>query len=224
MSRLIRWFKPVNDNLSRVTVVVLILANLLPLWGILFWKWEVFPLLFLFWIENVMIGLINVLKMLVCEPRSPAKWAAKLFMIPFFCFHYGLFTLVHGIFVIFVFGGYVESGVSLEAPLALIAKYQLAWAIAAIFLSHLVSFVYNYIGMAEYKSSDLSALMAEPYARVVVLHVTIIFGGFLVTALGSPVLGLGLLLALKILIDVIAHVRQHTRQTMARRGVALSDT
>jgi hypothetical protein len=46
---------------------------------------------------------------------------------------------------------------------------------------------------------------------VVVLHVTIIAGGFLIGFLGSPAVALLLLLVLKSVIDVQAHVRQHAR-------------
>jgi hypothetical protein len=52
--------------------------------------------------------------------------------------------------------------------------------------------------------------MGQPYARVVVLHLTIIGGGFLVMALGAPVLGLLLLVVLKIGVDLAAHLREHS--------------
>ena len=47
------------------TVIALVLANLVPLYGVLFLGWETFPLVFLFWLENVIVGAFNVLKMLM---------------------------------------------------------------------------------------------------------------------------------------------------------------
>ena len=49
----------------------------------------------------------------------------------------------------------------------------------------------------------------QPYGRVVVLHLAILGGGFLVMVMGMPVVGLALLIALKIGLDVLAHAKQH---------------
>jgi Family of unknown function (DUF6498) len=87
------------------SVVALILANLVPIFGVVFLHWEVFPLMFLFWSENLIVGVFNVLKMLTANPSSPVSWLGKMFIIPFFCVHYGMFTFIHGIFVITLFGG-----------------------------------------------------------------------------------------------------------------------
>jgi len=51
--------------------------------------------------------------------------------------------------------------------------------------------------------------MGQPYARVVVMHIAIIFGGFLTAAFGSPVGLLVMLVVMKTLIDVALHNRQH---------------
>jgi hypothetical protein len=55
---------------SSPTVMVLVLANLIPLYGVLAFGWETFPLLLLFWVENVIVGGFNVLKMLLAAPQS----------------------------------------------------------------------------------------------------------------------------------------------------------
>jgi hypothetical protein len=55
----------------RPSVIALLLANLVPVFGVLFFHWEVFPLMFLFWSENVIVGAFNVLKMLCAAPRIP---------------------------------------------------------------------------------------------------------------------------------------------------------
>ena len=99
------WLKIKRSDLFRPSVVILILANLVPLYGVAFLGWKVFPLMLLFWVENVIVGIFNVLKMLFCQPEKPEKWAGKLAAIPFFCVHYGIFTTVHGLFIFLLFGG-----------------------------------------------------------------------------------------------------------------------
>jgi hypothetical protein len=51
-------------------------------------------------------------------------------------------------------------------------------------------------------------------SQVIVLHVTIIASGFLVTILDSPIVGLLLLVGLKIGLDLHSHVREHTGEVL----------
>jgi hypothetical protein len=213
MSRL-SWLKTKPSELLSLSTILLIIANLVPLYGLFTLKWQVFPILLLFWIENIIVGIFNVFKMLIASPANPGSWLAKVFLIPFFCFHYGMFTLVHGVFVFGFFGGYFTSGASFPDEGSLfkaISDSQLGWAILALLLSHTVSFAVNYVGKGEYKNASLQGLMGQPYSRVVLLHLTIIIGGFLVMALGSPVFALLILVLLKIFIDIQSHVREHKK-------------
>ena len=207
-------------------MIALILANLSPILGVLFLDWQVFPILLLFWMENVIIGASNVLKMIVCSPSDKRQSAAKVLLIPFFCVHYGIFTAVHGIFVIFIFGmlgGFIKPGDFTSGPfdiLGIMDKLQLWWSVLALMVSHAVSFAINYIGNGEYKKTDAVLLMLQPYGRVVIIHIAILFGGFLVMLLGSPVIGLILLLLLKTFIDITSHLRQHKSVIKNATGVA----
>lgn len=58
------------------SVVVLILANLIPLVGVLFWDWSVFEVVVLYWLENVIIGGIYILKM-TFHQRAHRKAATR---------------------------------------------------------------------------------------------------------------------------------------------------
>lgn len=54
----------------RLSAVALVLANLVPLAGVLLWEWSVSSVVILYWFENVVIGVINVLRMLTASPTS----------------------------------------------------------------------------------------------------------------------------------------------------------
>jgi hypothetical protein len=191
------------------SVIVLILANLVPLAGVLLFGWEVFPLLLLFWLENVWIGALNVLKMLLAA-GGPLPHAAKLVLIPFFCVHYGGFTAIHGVFVFALVGG-SSRGVLPDFDLVVrqIAGQHLWLAVSGLALSHAFSFGWNYLRGGEYRTTTVDSLMTQPYGRVMVLHGALIGGGFLILALGSPAAALALLVILKIALDVAAHAKQH---------------
>ena len=214
MKKVLTWQKIGIAELTRPSVVTLLIANILPLFGVFLLHWSIFPLLVVFWLENVIVGVFNVLKMLVASPASGKAWASKVVAIPFFCFHYGMFTFVHGIFVFLMFGGLMMDNPEFPTPgnIAYVFDYyQLWWAVLALFISHLVSFVLNYIGTGEYKQANINGLMGEPYGRVVILHVTIILGAFLIGIFGAPVFALILLIALKLVVDIQAHLRQHKK-------------
>jgi hypothetical protein len=58
--------------------------------------------------------------------------------------------------------------------------------------------------------------MSQPYSRVVVLHLTIIGGAFLVASLGTPLALLVLLILLKTAVDLRAHLREHRKAQEAQ--------
>lgn len=196
------------------SVAALVLANLVPVYGVIALEWDVFVVVMLFWLENVIVGVSTVLKMLCVDPGEPLIWIGKVFAIGFFCFHYGVFTGVHGVFVIALFGGGADKlgGLpTVASVLKMLGGYHLWYAAAALVLSHASSFAWNYLGKGEYRRATITQLMARPYGRVVVLHVAIIAGGFLVMGLKSPIAALLLLIALKIGMDIRAHLREHAK-------------
>jgi hypothetical protein len=197
-----------------LSTVALVFANAVPLFGVLFLGWQVFPLILLYWLENVIVGGLNVLRMVVADPQDPIRWIAKAFLIPFFCVHFGGFTTIHGVFVFAMFGGPAYAHQFFPTPasvLAAIRQTGIGFAVIGLVLSHGVSFVWNYLLGGEYRRASLQLLMMQPYGRVMVMHFVILGGGFLVMALHSPVPALVVLVLLKIAVDVRAHRAERTR-------------
>ncbi len=205
---------PIATRRWPTSAVFLILANTVPLVGVFLHHWTVFAVVLLYWSENVIVGAFNVLRMLIAKPRQGLAWAAKAFMVPFFCVHYGLFTYVHGVFVFLLIGGQKpQSGFGLSVPtvLAALREQGLAWAVVALIVSHGFSFLHNYVAGGEYLRISLQQLMSQPYGRVVVLHLAVLGGGFLILSLGSPVGALVILIALKTALDLRAHLAERRR-------------
>jgi purine-cytosine permease-like protein len=88
---------------------------------------------------------------------------------------------------------------------------QVRLAVLALFVSHGVSFVHNYLLKGEYTSAKLNKLMGGPYGRVVVMHIAILVGGFLTMVAGSPTPLLVVLIGLKTILDVNLHNREHKK-------------
>jgi hypothetical protein len=164
------WFSP--------TALVLIVANLLPLYGVLVLGWAVFPMMVLFWLENVMIGILNVLRIKLANPTDAAKWASKLLLAPFFTVHYGLFTAVHGLLVFSLFGGkpyeaLVDGLWTMDAARHAITEFALWPGLAALAASHLFSFFWNYLGQREFQQASTrgpDACAVQPRHRAACHH------------------------------------------------------
>ena len=200
------------------STIALVLANATPLIGVLWFHWQVFPIILVYWLENVVVGGFNVLKMLTADPDQPVEWVAKVFAIPFFCVHFGMFTMVHGIFVFAIFGQHIPAlqhfqGAWISPAMVMTAIHatHVEYAWLALLLSHGFSFLWNYILGGEYKNVSLQLLMGQPYARVMILHFVILGGAFVAAALGSPLPALVLLVALKTGVDIAAHRRERAK-------------
>jgi len=223
-----------NDILRRLPLISLVAANLIPVFGVVFAGWDAFNIVLLYWAENIAVGFYNILKMAFVSVKNHKEHLGKLFMIPFFTLHFGGFTGIHGVFVLTMFrksGGEFMNRVSWPCFLAFVQillnmmreaysvmSPNMRLAVLALFASHGVSFVYNYLIKGEYARTNLGKLMGAPYARVVVMHVAIIAGGFPLMVFGSPAGLLFVLVVLKTIIDIKLHLWEH-KEKSAHGGV-----
>jgi hypothetical protein len=216
-------------------LIALLVANAIPLFGVLFLNWDAFYVVLLYWTENVVIGFYNVLKMVFAAVPHPVAHLGKLFLIPFFVVHYGGFTAVHGFFVLALFhkdgqgppvGGadwpcflvFVQMLFNVIRYMYSVIPPQVRLAVLALFVSHGVSFVQNYLLKGEYATAKPDKLMGSPYGRVVVMHIAILAGGFLTMAVGSPAPLLVVLVGLKTILDVKLHNREHKKAASVVRS------
>lgn len=193
------------DSMRRAPLSVLaaIGFNLVPITGVLFWGWSAFALIFLYWLENVVIGARTLLSILLngaLTKSPPASVAIALFFI----IHYGIFCYAHGVFVNLMFGGSYGSFDLVATARALLAEDRgLGSGFLSMTLWQVVLFVL-FIARGDVMRTNAGELMAAPYPRIIMLHLVIIFGGGLVMMLGEPVAGIVLLALLKTVFDVAA--------------------
>lgn len=213
-----------------LSVLLLVAVNLIPLVGVAFLGWSLMLILVLYWIESGIVGVINVFKIaraagdtamsvggsrVTIRMTGLATDMARGALIGFFILHYGIFWIVHGMFVFLMplFAGLAGTANDPSAfgpmdfgPLPLDA---VAFSAALIAASHGVSFFTNYLGRGEYLRVSPQQQMMSVYGRVIVLHVTIILGAVVIGLFGTRLAALVLLVALKTVLDVIFHLREH---------------
>ena len=196
-------------RLSSPSTMALIIANLVPVLGSLFLGWRLADIMVIYWAESAIIGFYNILKI---------AWISGWLVIPagaLFIGHFGAFMAVH---FLFIYGFFIEGFHSTSSGGDLLEVMQLfldLWpALVALFISHGISFVRNFIGKREYLGRTTGDQMGEPYNRIIFMQVTLIFGGGITLVLGEPTLVLLVVIAAKIYIDIKAHIKQ--RQPVAR--------
>lgn len=210
--------------------LALLLANLLPVFGVWHLGWDAGSVVVLYWAENLIVGGYTVLKLLVAGRER------ALFPALFFCLHYGGFCAVHGLFVLKLTGFSALPEVQATSwpfPLLLVEKFlalsrqvlaaappEFLRACLALVISHGASFLLLFIGQQEYRNKTANLLMKEPYKRIAVLQITVIGGGFLVQQLHAPMGLLLALVALKIAMDILLHRRVHAATETAGSGPA----
>jgi hypothetical protein len=260
IERLVAWYRLTS---SVGAVALLVAANAIPLVGVLAFGWNVWTILVIYWLENGIVGVYNVLKMARAEAAPaegigavnlngrPIQGSAKAALIPFFLFHYGIFWVVHGVFVLSfpLFAGIgamagpdlgpgaidpfapdmpLPPGFLPSAPeerdlTAGFSPGTVLLAVVALVISHGVSFWLNFLRGGEYQRVSAAGQMFAPYGRLVVLHITIIVGGIAISFLGAPAAAIAILVALKTLLDLGFHLAEHRRTGTAAQTPPIVD-
>lgn len=198
-------------------LATLIIGNIaFPLIGVLGFGWSAGDIVFAFWAESAVIGVFTILKMFGIpneqatftynrngRKQHPRGKAAKIAASLFFCTHFGLFMFGHFVFLWVVFGAYRSEHI-LAAMLT---------GFIVLSITHTVSFITNYIIRDERSSTSLDKEFGKPYIRIVPMHIAIIAGGGFGMMLGGQMTGvLIVLLVLKLIADIIAHLNSHRKK------------
>lgn len=207
--------------------IALIVMNIIPLVGVFWFGWDAGTIVFLYWLENVIIGLLNIPKIFACrtipqikphrsiegadrfavpEPYKRAPTGGLIFLSVFFAFHYGMFCFGHYFFLKSTYKTLPGLGEFLPALLSPV----LFWSLLGLALSHVISMLVNFYGKGEYKTRTPNKQMFIPYSRIVLLHIVIILSGFVALATGQGVATLFLLVLFKLGFDLAAHVVEHS--------------
>jgi hypothetical protein len=157
----------------------LIIANIATMLMAVTQKWDYDVILWMYWLQNIAIGVCNVITILSLKDYSTKgvkfgdkpldkSMAAKLMIALFFVVHYGIFHLVYAVFIsaygifIFKFDKTVLNNLLLGG--------------GVFFLHHLLDLVLNKGGLPE--KPNIGYVMFRPYVRVVPMHMIILINGF----------------------------------------------
>lgn len=189
------------NRASRTTALGLVVANLMPLIGIIFLGWSPFSVVMAYVLETVIVGVYTWLRILLAQ-RTPVS--QRIGAALFFTAHYGIFVLVQTSFLLLSLGV-----ADIWSPAI---QKELAIAGLGFVLSHGISFATHYIGGGEYRQADARLEIFRPYGRIFVQQFVVIFGFWLAMLFVGPrVAPVVILVACKLVLDLRAHLRKHAR-------------
>lgn len=209
--------------------ILLVFTNLVPLIGVIWWGWDVFLLLMLYWMETAIIAFWTFVRMAASplsamgdirtESGEPIK--SRLAVLAFFIVHAGIFMAVHFIFLWALFSGgwaarvrgpgdfvrEVVLGTGLWVPLVfmfVVRGFSLGYDLMrpALFAWKRGRPLDTSETLRMQTETVASAIVGGLYSRIVVMHVVILFGAWLTLAAGARMAPIILLVLLKTLADV----------------------
>jgi hypothetical protein len=174
-------------------------SNLVPVFGIIFFGWHALPLLVFYWIENVIIGVLNIPKIVLSGVTKPMpEPVIGPVLAAFFAFHYGMFCFIHGVFIfaLFTLGDSMQSGVEptrgsfdlIARVLSVVNDADLFWGVFVLASVRAAEFAILWVGGKQWLLSEPKTQMFEPYGRAIVMHLTMFIATMPVIALGQPLL------------------------------------
>ncbi|MBA2745669.1 MAG: hypothetical protein H0U44_05535 [Flavisolibacter sp.] len=166
----------------------LLIANILPVYGVWFQQWDPNQVFLVYCMETVIIGAFTLLKLFIqtlakrtdlWENQGATKYVSGVFFMFFFLLHYGMFVAIQTTMFLKL------SPVSKDTTLLdLILNPGLYLGANGILMLSAFIFGYGYENMTgfimknEYQTKPMMRVMFEPYPRIFIQQFTVIFGAF----------------------------------------------
>ncbi|MFH1228068.1 MAG: DUF6498-containing protein [Planctomycetota bacterium] len=177
-------------------------------------KWGLLEILWIYWSQSVIIGIFNVVRILSLKEFSttgltmgdkpvPETPAGKRSVAGFFAFHYGFFHFGYMIFLFTPMNMGNQDTTAWASALGTVSPLAVILTAGLFFANHLYSYRFN--KESDTEKPNLGTLMFFPYARIIPMHLIIMFGA--TTGSGALVL----FLLLKTAADVIMHAVEHAK-------------
>ena len=208
------WSRAVRDPVVLAGLVV----DLAPIFAVIAWGWGAAPLVMLYWMENLVIGVMTPPRILfiALAKYGPVGLLGGLFFTAFFTVHYGMFCFVHGGFITtflaathpdlvgpnfipFDFGSMIGAGLA-SGP-------NMVFVLTLIITFQVFAFLYGFLLRGEWKRSSVDQEMIAPYGRIIILHVGIFAGAFALILLGDPMIGVLALIVVRALWGVRVNLK-----------------
>lgn len=197
-------FELKRDFLHDRSLWLLVFSNAVTIILALWQNWSLAPIMMIYWMQSVIIGIFNFIRILQLKDFSTegfklhgrsvsATTFIKIYTAFFFLFHYGLFHLIYLAFLM----GLMATQSNGQGTIGWPYIYLTA---GLFFINHLYSYIYN--KPKDSGKQNIGSVMMSPYARIIPMHFTI----FLSSIYGGAII---IFLLLKTIVDALMHAVEH---------------
>ncbi len=197
-----------------VVLPLIIFSNLFPLYGVINYNWTIFSVVYIYWIELLIITFFKLLRIFIAKGDIHSTFFSKLGLgIKFLVVRLGLFFFY--LLFIVVFLGFLASEKSDMIPMVEVIFFKGTFykiTMLSFMLYNLLDFVVHFILNGEYLKSKPDDNFQILDAHVIVVHIVVVLGTFLYKGVNETlhwnhkntmIACVGLFVAVKILADII---------------------
>lgn len=212
----VKFYRDSTENPSRdYSGFGILFSNLLVIGYALHQGWTLGEMMGIYWAQSVLIGFFHFFRILLLKSFStdgftsngepvPETAKGKRMTAIFFAVHFGFFHIVYLVFLL-GFGHEAEGpATGSSAEVGGSGSFWFLISVLGFFLGHAFSFYENV--KADLKNRpNLGTMMFLPYARIIPMHLTIIFGNQVDSKSFSMILFTGLKTAADYLMHIVEH-------------------
>jgi len=199
MAKLFQIFRGLGHS---ITLLWLALANLVPIYGVMKWGWQISEIIFLYGAETMIIVVFAIAKMMTAEVPSPEDG-------------YGIFTILanisaysallgcSGVYVYYLLYDLFDAE---KHVWAFDWQSGIGLAVTGLLLSYFSMFLFGYVLNGEFKRSQANDAIGKPVFRIFATMAFAFIGGGLSKLFGQPMIALVFLCICKLLWDVLGYL------------------
>jgi hypothetical protein len=177
----------VNEQTANKNVMLplIIFSNLFPLYGVIHYNWTIFSVVYIYWLELLIISTFQLLKIMFAEGDEEATFFSKLTIaLRFFAFRTGIFFF-YLIFIVVFLGFLISgkensdgSGIQLFDVIFLKGNFYKI-TLLSFLVYNIVEFVVLFLLNGAYKNAkpEDNFIILEPH--ILVVHLVVVLGTFL---------------------------------------------
>lgn len=205
------------------SAIPLVLANLVPVFGVLFWGWTAFPVFFFYWLESIVFVffiLLRIAKITAPEMRLRALVGSLIFSLFFLALQLKAILWLFSTFprywwypaeICTSVGYKVLTCTPFTGPVRDLSPE--IWAgLLVFFVSHGFSHLQNFLKKREFLNiTGEKEYFKEFFVRTVGFQLVLAFGAAVATMSGSYMPALIFFILTKTIIDARMHIKKHMK-------------
>ncbi len=181
------------------TAILLVIANIVPVINLLVKGEPVGSILVVYWIQMMIIGFWNIIKLIVVGRR------AAFLYVPIFILMYLAIVNMFGI----IAGGLLDNQMQGTAWHEEFSPWNYWLPALMFFATHGLSFYQNFLGRREYEKITWEAQIGQPLLRAMPMWVAAIIGGFIGGFFNTAAVAVLCVLPVKLSLDLLGHFAEH---------------